>query len=219
MTEDAPSRLADRRRDLIARDIRRVALTLFAERGFAAVSVQEIADAAGMSARTFFRYFASKDDILLDYERHLQARLQAALRARPPGEGAVTALRNAYIATSTVAPEEHDAVVARARMLAAVPALRARANGERAHGSRDVAGLLADRMGLDDGRTVGRDAADQRALVIAAAMSAAAVTAWDCWLEAGATDDPSADIAAALDLLVHGLAELDHIRPAAAATR
>ena len=216
MTEAAHSRLADRRRDLIARDIRRIALTLFAERDFAAVSVQDIADAAGMSARTFFRYFASKDDILLDYERHLQARLQAALHARPAREGAVTALRNAYIATSTVAPEEHDAVVARARMLAAVPALRARAHGERAQGSREVAILLANRMALDANPAA---AVDQRPLVIAAAMSAAAITAWDCWLEAGATDDPSGDIAAALDLLVRGLADFDHIRPAAEVAR
>jgi AcrR family transcriptional regulator len=204
MTETAPARLADRRRDLVARDIRRTAITLFAERGFDAVSVQDIADAVGMSARTFFRYFASKDDILLDYERSLEDRLCAALRARPAAEGAVTALRAAYIETSTVAPELHDAVVARARVLLAAPALRARAHGEWTFGSREVARLLADRMGLDP-------ATDQRPLVIAAAMSAAAVMAWDHWLENGAAGDPSQSIAAALDLITRGVAELDRI--------
>jgi AcrR family transcriptional regulator len=208
MTGGAPVRLADRRRDLVARDIRRTALALFDERGFDAVSVQDIADAVGMSARTFFRYFASKDDILLDYQRHLDDRLCAALRARPAGEGPVAALRAAFIATSTVAPEDHDAVVARARVLAAAPGLRARAQGERAFASQEIARLLAARMGVDP-------AADQRPLVIAAAMLAAAVAAWDHWLEHGGTGDPSRAIASALDLIAAGLQQLDQVRPLA----
>ena len=212
MTPAAPPRLAGRRRDLIARDIRRTALALFDERGFEAVSVRDIADAVGMSARTFFRYFASKDDILLDYERSLQDRLCGALRARPADEGAVTALRAAFIATSTVAPEQHDAVVARARVLAAAPALRARAHGEWTYGSHDVARLLADRMDVDT-------ASDQRPLVVAAAMSAVAVVAWDHWLERGGTGDPSRVIASALDLVMQGVEELDHIGPGRTASK
>jgi len=212
MTGAVPGRLADRRRDLVARDIRKTALGLFDERGFGAVSVQDIADAVGMSARTFFRYFASKDDILLDYERHLQARLCAALRARPASEGAVTALRNAYITTSTVAREDHDAVVARARVLAAAPGLRARVHGEWMFRSREVAGLLADRLGVDA-------AADPRPLVIAAAMSAAAAAAWDYWLERGGTADPGRAIGAALDLLAGGVAAVDSTGLVAKATR
>lgn len=204
MTGAAPARLADRRRDLVARDIGRTALALFDERGFDAVSVQDIADAMGMSARTFFRYFASKDDILLDCQRHLNARLCEALQGRPADEGPVTALRSAFITTSTVAPEDHDAVVARARVLAAAPALRARAQGERASGSEDVARLLAARMGVDA-------AMDQRPLVVAAAMLAAAVAAWDHWLQRGGSGDPSQAIAAALDLIAGGLRQLDHV--------
>jgi AcrR family transcriptional regulator len=205
MTGGAPVRLADRRRDLVARDIRRTALALFDERGFDGVSVQDIAEAMGMSARTFFRYFASKDDILLDYQRHLDERLCEALRARPAREGAVTALRAAFIATSTVAPEDHDAVVARARVLTAAPGLRARAQGERAFGSQEIARLLAARMGVDT-------ATDHRPLVIAAVMLAAAVAAWDHWLEYGGTGDPSRAIASALDLIVAGLEQVDDAR-------
>jgi AcrR family transcriptional regulator len=212
MTPTASSRLIERRRDHVARDIRKTALALFDERGFDAVSVQDIADAAGMSARTFFRYFASKDDILLDYQRHLQRRLCEALRARPAAEGAVTALRNAFIETSTVGPDDHDAVVARARVLAAAPALLARAQGERAVGSHEIARLLAQRMGADP-------ATDQRPLVLAAAMSAAAVAAWDHWLERGGSGDPGRMIAAALELVTSGADVLDdarsyHRRPA-----
>jgi AcrR family transcriptional regulator len=205
MTPTASSRLVERRRDHVARDIRKTALALFDEGGFDAVSVQDIADATGMSARTFFRYFASKDDILLDYQRHLQGRLCGALRARSAAEGAVTALRNAFIETSTVAPEDHEAVVARARVLAAAPALLARAQGERAVGSHELARLLAERMGVDP-------AIDHRPLVVAAAMSGAAVAAWDHWLERGGSGDPSRVIAAALELVAEGVEVLDHAR-------
>jgi AcrR family transcriptional regulator len=206
MTETAPPRLADRRRDLVARDIRRTALALFDDRGFDSVSVQDIAAAMGMSARTFFRYFARKDDILLDYQRHLNDRLCEALRVRPTDEGPVTALRSAFIATSTVTPDDHDAVVARARVLATAPALQARAQGERASGSQEIARLLAIRMDVDA-------AADQRPLVIAAAMLGAAAAAWDHWLERGGTGDPSRAIASALDLLSEGLRELVRVPP------
>lgn len=202
----APTSLMDRRRDHVATDIRRIALRLFDEHGFEHVSVQDVAEAAGMSARTFFRYFASKDDILLDYQRHLQRRLCDAVRARPSDEGAVTALQQAYIATSTVAPRDHPDVVQRARVLAAAPALRARARGEEASGLDEVTDLLAARMGLDPRK-------DPRPAILAAAMAAAATTAWDHWLARGGAGDPSRRVAAALDLLARGVAELDALRP------
>jgi AcrR family transcriptional regulator len=192
------SRLADRRRDHVAADIRRTAMALFDARGFDEVSVQDIADAAGMSARTFFRYFASKDDVLLDYQRHLQERLCQALRERPVDEDAVTALRAAYVETSSVAPGDHDAVVQRARVLAGARTLRARAQGERAIATEEVARLLAVRMRVDG-------SVDPRPLVVAAAMSGAAVAGWDHWLEAGGAGDPGEAVEAALDLVINGL--------------
>jgi AcrR family transcriptional regulator len=206
VTAPAVPSLIGRRRDHVAGDIRRIALHLFDERGFEQVSVQDVAEAAGMSARTFFRYFASKDDILLDYQRRLQRRLCEAVRVRPPDEGAVTALRQAYIATSSVAPRDHADVVQRARVLAAAPALRARARGAEASGLDEVAGLLAARMGVDPRK-------DLRPSVLAAAMAAAATTAWDDWLEHGGAGDPSRRVAAALDLLIKGVVELDELRP------
>ena len=55
----------DRRRSKLAAEIERVALLLFLEHGFSAVTVDQIADAADIANRTFFRYFASKEDLLL----------------------------------------------------------------------------------------------------------------------------------------------------------
>lgn len=59
----------DRRRNLLLSKYERIALELFASRGFSAVTVDEIADAAGVSARTLFRYFPAKEDALAGYPR------------------------------------------------------------------------------------------------------------------------------------------------------
>ncbi|ONH55514.1 hypothetical protein CcI49_28810 [Frankia sp. CcI49] len=196
----------ERRRQYMAREIERAALRLFGERGFAAVSVDDIAAAAGISQRTFFRYHRSKDDILLDYDRRIQDRLLAAFAQRPAGEGAITALRNAYLATSTVEPRNRRAVMLSSRVLADTPVLWTRMNGERAARTGELARLVAARMGVDAD-------ADQRPKVVAAAMMAVASAVWDEWTASGGEGDPAERITAALDLLVVGFRGLDEMRP------
>jgi AcrR family transcriptional regulator len=56
---------------------------LFAERGYCHVTVADICDAAGIGRRTFFRYFAAKDDVLTEPARELSARVAAALSSAP----------------------------------------------------------------------------------------------------------------------------------------
>jgi AcrR family transcriptional regulator len=57
---------------------------LFAERGYCHVTVADICDAAGIGRRTFFRYFAAKDDVLTEPAREMTARVAAAISAAPP---------------------------------------------------------------------------------------------------------------------------------------
>jgi AcrR family transcriptional regulator len=193
--------LQDRRRRYVAHEIAAAAMTLFGERGFDDVTVEEIAAAAGISSRTFFRYFATKEEVILQYQRRLHERLVEALADRPPEEGPVTALREAYRATSRVAPEDRETVVERNRFLAASRALRVRADGERAADTKEVADVLAARVGVD--------ADDRRLQTVAVAMGATASAAFTRWLAEGGVGNPADEIGAALALVEDGLAVLD----------
>jgi AcrR family transcriptional regulator len=73
------------------------AARLFEERGFAATTVRDIAAAAGVGERTFFRYFPSKEDLVLQQVRDLIPGVMARVRARPAGEAPLVALREAIV--------------------------------------------------------------------------------------------------------------------------
>ncbi|MFD8000420.1 TetR family transcriptional regulator [Streptomyces mirabilis] len=68
------------------RAIRAAALRLFEERGFEAVSVEEIAAAAGVSRSTFFNYFASKEAVVFDQDPEQRDQWRAVMAARPADE-------------------------------------------------------------------------------------------------------------------------------------
>jgi AcrR family transcriptional regulator len=193
--------VAERRRRRIRGDIARIAIGLFVAHGFDAVTIDDIAQAADISGRTFFRYFATKDEVVLDYERQLQQRLLHALEARPPGEGAVSALGEAYRVTATVQPADRGRVVDIGRILDATPGLRARAQGER----------LADAEAFEvaiEARLTGRNR-DVRARVIVASMGAVAAREFRAWVADGGVDDLAGRVADGLALIHCGLGQLD----------
>ena len=87
--------------------LRLAAVRLFAERGYHATTVADIAEAVNVSQRTFFRYFRSKEDVALQDVTSLLPRLEEAIRGRPPSEPPLRALRNAFvsIAENAEAPQ------------------------------------------------------------------------------------------------------------------
>jgi AcrR family transcriptional regulator len=97
MTANEPS-LRDRQRAQILADIRRAAFRLFTERGYDAVTTEEVAAAAGVSARTLFRYVPTKEELILGPIRHGGAAIVSLLEARPAREAPDVALANAIIA-------------------------------------------------------------------------------------------------------------------------
>jgi len=192
--------LAVRRRRLLRDELGRIAVNLFVDHGFDHVTVADIAATAGMSERTFFRYFESKDEVVLDYERIVHDRLIDAVSARPADEGAVTALREAYLVTSHVEPAARARVVQLARILADAPGLRARAHGERLTRDDALITEVARRLRRGDA---------MHARVVVTAMDAVAAAEFRAWAQSGGTDDPAERIGAALRLIEDGLVNLD----------
>src|ERR1700743_1245296 len=106
---DKPLDLRSRARENGRVQIAEVAFKVFAERGFDQVTATEVAEAAGISRASFFRYFESKEDAVFVAQEEMGVNVAAALRARPDGEDAWTALRAALdvaVATYQRSPEE-----------------------------------------------------------------------------------------------------------------
>src|ERR1051325_4255086 len=115
--------LRERHRKRTAADLEEAALTLFTDKGFDAVTIDDIAASADVSRRTFFRYFASKEDVILsDHPRRLDE-LQAELDRRPVDEPALTALRHAILSLVSTYEENREQMVRRFRLLTTTPAL------------------------------------------------------------------------------------------------
>ena len=90
-----PISLRERKKARTRRALVEAALRLFAERGFEATTVAEIAEAADVSPRTFFTYFPAKEDVLFADAQDRIDRLQDALAKRAPDESLLDALRRA----------------------------------------------------------------------------------------------------------------------------
>lgn len=138
---------AGRRRSTTRDDIARVAIELFAARGFDAVSVDDVARAAGISRRSLFRYYSSKNAILWgDFETHL-GYLGQLLDAVEPQVPLRTALRDALLAFNTF--DDSEAAHHRKRMRVILETAELQAYSMTMYaGWRDViAGFVASRSG------------------------------------------------------------------------
>src|SRR5437764_3992155 len=219
MTQESAARvegLRERHRKRTAADLESAALDLFCERGFDAVTIDDIAAGADVSRRTFFRYFASKEDVILsDHPRRLDE-LQAALDRRPADEPALAALRHAVLWLADTYEEQREHMLRRFSLVSTTPALEARSLCLQRNWETAVTAMLADRMGVDP-------AADLRPGVVAATVMAAMRVATGNWLARGGEGDLPATVAAALDLLDGGLQAATPLptrrRPAAGVAR
>lgn len=169
--------LRARQRLQVERDLRTAAFRLFSEHGFDAVSVASIAAEAGVSERTFFRYFATKEDVALTALERFGLDINSRLEAAPLGRPWFDVLRDVYTAVVLVPvtaqgerPDElfptMDAV---SRFALSSPRLRSSID-ERARGwVNDIAEIIARRLGVDPMR-------DARPSVWATAVIFSAVT-------------------------------------------
>ena len=139
--------LRDRQRAQIRADIRRAAFRLFVERGYDAVTTEEIATAAGVSPRTFFRHVLTKEDLLLAPVRHGGAAIVNLLEQRPAGEAPDVALINA-ITTRTRSFDRSDTEEWREALLVA-PDLLDKVTVHTPADKERATKLIAERMDAD----------------------------------------------------------------------
>jgi len=139
--------LRDRQRAQIRADIRRAAFRLFVERGYDDVTTEEIATAAGVSPRTFFRHVPTKEKLLLAPVRHGGAAIVNLLEQRPPNESPDVALINAII-TRTRSFDQADCDEWRAA-LAGAPGLLDKVTIHTPADKERTMTLVAERMGAN----------------------------------------------------------------------
>ncbi|RKN26125.1 acyl-CoA-like ligand-binding transcription factor [Micromonospora musae] len=152
MAPRSDTTLAERKRQLVAEELRNAALMLLATRGFDAVTVDDIVAAAGMSRRTFFRYFASKEDVVVRFIADMGTDVVAELAARPKDEPPSVALRHAIwrpLAGCADQPDHAERSRIVVRLILDTPALHARWLERQIHWRAGLTAELAARNGLD----------------------------------------------------------------------
>jgi len=163
--------------------LREAALTRFVRDGFEATSISDVASDVGVTTRTFYRYFASKDEVLFaDYEARLDW-FQRALSVRPRRESLIDSVRAAVDSF----PDDPAVVAEIARIRAGgldPDRIEAHIRRVEAELARAIEAHLLERAG-----EAGADGDEQvRAAVVARAVAAAVFTALDAWM-AGQADD------------------------------
>ena len=157
-----------------------VALELFAERGFEATTVDDLAEAAGIGRRTFFRYFPSKNDVVYgDFDAALSD-LRDRLAATPADTPLVTGIRDAVLAFNAL-PEGAEAQHrVRMSLVLHTPALQGHSTLRYAGWRAVIADHAAERLGCEP--------TDLSAQLVAHVALAAAVAAYEQWLAQPASD-------------------------------
>lgn len=121
-----PRNLRERMRATVQAEVTEVALRLFSEQGFEQTTVDQIASEAGLSRASLFRYFGTKEDIVLGHLEEGGRRVAQALTARPERERPWQALRRAFDLIAELNEEAPQEALAYLRMLHETPSLRAR---------------------------------------------------------------------------------------------
>ncbi|MGH3265690.1 MAG: TetR/AcrR family transcriptional regulator, partial [Trebonia sp.] len=162
------------------------ALALFIAKGYEQTAVREITDAVDVSERTFFRYFANKEDLALSFARDHTDALISELAARPADEPPLEALRNAIHGSTTRLIEEAghpdgDSVyLAIMKLIEVTPSLLAAHLRYMHERDEEIALVLAEREGVDP-------VTDLRPRCVAAVFSGLFITANREWGTAGGT--------------------------------
>ncbi|QMU75125.1 TetR family transcriptional regulator [Streptacidiphilus sp. PB12-B1b] len=194
----APLGLRERKKLKTRRAIRAAAYHRFAAQGYEGTTVDQIAADAEVSPSTFFRYFPTKEDLVItdDYDPIMEAEL----RSRPAGESMLeSALRAMIEPLRTVLAQERDDMLLRMRLLRENPAVRARSLAESKRSRDMLLGIFAERTG--------RPVTDLILRAQIAALVAVAGETVEYWAERDGQDDLIELLQQALKAVAAGFAQ------------
>jgi AcrR family transcriptional regulator len=183
--------LRERKKQRTRETIARAAHELFAERGYDATTLPDIAEAADVSTRTIFAYFASKEDILFSDFPLMKEALARALAERPEGTDALTTVREFIVSSHEVEKSELDDRLR--RCVVSDETLRSHLRARLAQLEELIAAAIAQDLDAPEN--------DLRPQVVAASL----IAAFDVLFEKG---DPSAkpktadEVAASIDPVI-----------------
>ena len=196
----APPGLRARKKQRTYDDLQRAALDLFALHGFDHVTIDDICAAAEVSKTTFYRYFDTKEDVLLGAAEEKIEVMGDALARRPLDEPAIVAVRNAFLEFAELYQMDRNTKLAISQITRVTPALAAR-NLEH---QTAWEGLLRDFFVSRDPEVGPPRDAELRHCVMASTVVAALRAAVDYWLTHGAETDLRAIVDDALQVTIGG---------------
>ncbi|MET9557307.1 TetR family transcriptional regulator [Streptomyces sp. NPDC006645] len=177
--------------------IREATYRLIDEQGYEVTTVEQIAAAAEVSPSTVFRYFPTKEDIVLTDE--FDPLMEAAIRARPADERPLESLRAVLRqAMEAVHADQSQELLQRSKLMLEIPAVRARMTETMAETSLLLSRAVADRTGRDEG--------DLEVRVFTASAMAALREVMIHWAEHDQKENLAVLVDRALDTLKGGLA-------------
>jgi AcrR family transcriptional regulator len=176
-----PTGRRERKKQLVHDELTRRAFALFAERGFDRVSVEDITEAADVSRTTFFRYFPTKEDVLVQWMRAVGEETAAALLARPRDEPPLVALRAALLTLAQVYASDTERAALVEQLRRGSPTVRAAYRDKVAQWEDLLAAALAERTGS----SAERDLAPRLLARLAMAAVTAAQDTWAAGERAG----------------------------------
>ena len=169
----------------------RAAMALFLERGFEATTIDDIATAADVSRRSFFHYFASKEDVVAAWQEGAASALVAEVVARPAGETMLTAAENAIAAAvRRIDPAEAAAM---SRLKRDNPALQARDQLKYEKLERALAEGLSQRAKTKSDRL--------KARLVAMIATGAMRVGGESWIGEGAREKPEVFVKRTFDAI------------------
>ena len=179
-------------------DLAAAAISLFISRGYEQTTIEDIAAEVGVSTRTFFRYFPTKEDAIVGLLQSGAVDLQDALASRPADEPLPDALRGATRSWARLGEQRARALLQLMQVLPGAPALRARLEDERRRKVSELSVLVAQRLGVDTER-------DPRPKLIVALLLRVVTDAIERWSADGGTGELADYLDAGFDLLTCGI--------------